>query len=130
MNTGFTLIEVVIAMGVLAIVVSVALKSNITAINMEYAARVTQTVRFEIDRILAETLIDQLETNAPNAGKADCDIQASLVKIEKNLDPLHECIVSEQNPIEAGSTEIIQWEIVPKRQPGLKTSVFTHPRQQ
>lgn len=128
MKAGFTLIEVLIALIILSIVVSVALESQITTIKIESAARVTESVCFEVDRILAEVCLGHTGTNISETTLPDCDIFMNYVQLEDppSSRPL---IVPGPRRADSASTDMIRWEIVPKNRTSLRTVVFTHPFQ-
>ncbi len=124
MNTGFTLIEVLVALLLLTIVVSVALESQITGIKIEQAARASQAVRFEVDRVVVETLCGRAATNMRDAMTQACDVHRSSVQVDKGLARLgRESLIGAG----AGPAELIKWEIVPRDRPSLRTVMFTHP---
>ncbi|MFC1461518.1 type II secretion system protein [Verrucomicrobiota bacterium] len=124
MNTGFTLIEVLVALLLLTIVLSVALESQVTAIKIERAARAVQAVRFEIDRVLVETLCGQAATNTRDAVTRACDVHQSSVQVDKGFTWVGQESLTRAG---AGSAELIKWEIVPKDRPSLRTVMFSHP---
>lgn len=123
MNNGFTLIEVLVALVLLTIVVSVALESQIITLRVEQAALAAEAVCFEIDRVLAETLCGQTATNTRDGVTFTCGVHRSLVQAEEKS------FWSRQGDLkEAGATsaELVRWEIVPRDRPSLQIVMFTH----
>jgi len=89
-NSGFTLIEVLVALVIVAITVSVVLEAQITSLKIEQKARALQFFRFETQRIFSaahrvknyEELTQLLETNSL------CRIKSEKVQIESGTNVL------------------------------------------
>ena len=89
-NRGFTLIEILIALVIVAITVSVVLEAQITSLKIEQKARSLQLFRFATQRIFSAThraknyeeLTQLLETNNL------CRIKSEKVKIESGTNVL------------------------------------------
>lgn len=105
---GFTLLEVLVALIVLATVVMVALQTQVTAIKMEQAARAAQAIRFEIGGILTQVLLGGLPTNGAGLAASACDVQMTAVQIGEGNEKV----------------EALQWEISPRVRPAMKTTLF------
>ena len=110
MKTGFTLIEVLISLLVLTITATVALESQLMAVRLEHIGRITSSVQFEIERIITETILGHAITNGTEAVTKDCEIRKSIIQVKEN----------------DISTDWIQWEIIPRARPCLKTVILTH----
>jgi prepilin-type N-terminal cleavage/methylation domain-containing protein len=88
--SGFTLIEILVALVVAAITISVALESQITSLKIEQKARALRLFRFETQRIFSAThrvkneeeLTRLLETNNL------CRIKSEKVQIESGTNEL------------------------------------------
>lgn len=87
---GFTLIEILVALVIVAITVSVVLEAQITSLKIEQKARALQLFRFEAQRIFSATrraknelqLIELLSTGGL------CRVKSEPVKIESGTNVL------------------------------------------
>lgn len=113
MNQGFTLIEALVALIVIALIAIAALETQVTTLKLEQAARDTQALRFAISQTLSESRIIPAEklitgfqsTNGP------IRIQVSALKL----------------PDKPATTQWLKWELCPVTRPTLKAEVFTQP---
>jgi|GEM_PF-1554672 len=111
---GFTLIEVLIALVIVAITVSVALESQITSLKIEQKARALQLFRFETERIFSAThraknyeeLTQLLETNSL------CRVKSEKVQIESGTNVLS-CIKHELNTEDLPSFSSVFYTRIP-----------------
>lgn len=114
MRGGFTLIETLAALLLLAIVVPVALETQILAIKMERKARAAEAVTREIDRVLMKSICGSIATNRPEHSRPACDINETVFHLPSGMDA---------NAV-AG---MISWEISPANDPSFKVILFTRP---
>lgn len=113
MKQGFTLIEALVALIVIALVATAALETQVTTLKLEQAARDTQTLRFAISQTLSESRLNPAETllaGLPSTNAA-IDIRVSALTF----------------PDQPAPTQWLKWELCPFTRPTLKAEVFTRP---
>lgn len=113
MNRGFTLIEALVALIVIALIATVALETQVTTLKIEQAARDTQALRFNVSQTLSATRI-----NPPDAFLAGLQFTNDLVSIRVSAMTLPEA--SKKN-------RWLKWELSPNSRPTLQAEVFTRP---
>ena len=102
MRNGFTLIETLVALLLLAIVVPAVLESQASAIKIERIVRASESVAREIERVLVESICGHAATNRSDETRFACRIESS-----------HE------------PSDMMRWEIVPDERPSFKIAAFT-----
>jgi len=92
-NSGFTLIEILIALVIVAITVSVVLEAQITSLKIEQKARALQLFRFETQRIFSAT--HRVKNEAQLAAEIEslstgmvCRVKSEPVRIESGTNVL------------------------------------------
>ncbi len=90
LSTGFTLIEILVALVIVAMTVSVVLESQIISLKIEQKARALQLFRFETQRIFSVTRRAETEAQLIQllASNAICRVKSEPVKIERGTNVL------------------------------------------
>lgn len=109
MNGGFTLLEALVALIVLAMVVGVVLETQLTTLNTEQAARATRQVRMEIDRVFTEVRLGTSPTNIVAAVTPDSEVTVEMTSLQESED----------------STDCTRWDIASKVRPSLSLTLIT-----
>ena len=115
MNQGFTLIEALVALIVIALIAIAALETQVTTLKLEQAARDTQALRFAIPQTLSESRLNPAETllTGSQSTNGPIRIQVSALTLPDKPSP----------------TQWLKWELCPVTRPTLKTEVFTRPNE-
>lgn len=113
MNLGFTLIEALVALIVIALIATVALETQVTTLKLEQAARDTQALRFAVSQTLSASHI-----YPPATLLAGRQFTNDLVLIRVSALTFPEGSVKNQ---------WLKWELSPSSRPTLLTEVFTRP---
>lgn len=113
LNTGFTLIEALVALIVIALVATVALETQVTTLKLEQAVRDTQALRFAVSQTLSASHIYPPETFL--AGR---QFTNDLMSIR---------VAALTFPEGSGKSRWLKWELCPNSRPTLQTEVFTRP---
>jgi len=115
MNKGFTLIEALVALIVIALIASAALEMQITTLKLEQAARDTQTLRFAIPQTLSESRLNSAKT--------------LLTGLQSTNGSIHIQVSALTLPDKPSPTQWLKWELSPVARPSLKAEVFTRPNE-
>jgi len=111
MNQGFTLIEALVALIVIALVAIAALETQVTTLKLEQAARDTQALRFAIPQTLSASRIIPKET-----------LLAGLQSTNGLISVRVSALTLADKP---ASAQWLKWELCPVTRPTLKAEVFT-----
>jgi prepilin-type N-terminal cleavage/methylation domain-containing protein len=89
-NSGFTLIEILVALVVVALTVSVVLESQLVSLKIEQKARALQVFRFETERIstLARRAGDEQELAQWLETNSLCRVKTEKVQLESGTNVL------------------------------------------
>ncbi len=111
MNTnGFTLIETLVALLLIAIVAPVALESSIVSVGLERKARAAVAMSLEIDRVSVESVCGGIATNGADRYQFSCDIDRP-----ESLAGGHGC----------SEHDYREWGLVCRDTPSLKSVIYT-----
>ena len=108
---GFTLIEALVALLVLVIVLTVVMQTQVTTLNMEQAARATQQVRLEAERIFTEVHLGNTRSNIVDTAPVECSVGVTILPGADGED----------------STDFLQWDISAQDRASLKLTLITRP---
>ena len=109
MNGGFTLLEAMVALVVLAIVVGVVLETQLTTLNMEQAARATFQARMENDRVFTEVRLGTSPENILAAVSPESAVTIALTSLSDTED----------------AADCLRWDIVSQVRPSLSLTLIT-----
>ena len=109
MNDGFTLLEAMVALVVLAVVVGVVLETQITTLNMEQAARATRMARSELDRVFTEVRLGVEPEDIVKAVPVDSEVSLAVSSLEDSED----------------CADCTRWDIASKIRPSLCFTMIT-----
>ena len=115
MNQGFTLIEALVALIVIALVATAALETQVTTLKLEQAARDTQDLRFAISQTLSENHINPAKTLLTGLQSTNGSIRIKVSALTL--------------PDKPAPTQWLKWELYPGSRPTLKAEVFTRPNE-
>ena len=111
MNQGFTLIEALVALIVIALIAIAALETQVTTLKLEQAVRDTQALRFAIPQTLSESRIIPTET--------------LLTGLRSTNGPIHIQVFALAPQDSPDKSQWLKWELCVVTRPTLKAEVFT-----
>ncbi len=122
-NTGFTLIETLAALIVLAIMAPVLIEARILATRTEQMTSAAENISLEIERAVVESVCGASATNQSEDACFSCSITRHAVDNEESA-----AIFSDVGVEKAGiAREIYRWELVSAERPSFKVNLFTRP---
>ena len=111
MSSGFTLIETLVALALIALVSAVALESQVVTLKMEQAARDTQALRLAAAMTLAAGRLHPENPFPAGTQSADNAILAEACAVKITNCP--------------GNGQWMQWNLRSRRRPELNARIFT-----
>ncbi len=108
MNSGFTLLEALVALIIVAAVVGVALETQLATLNTELAASATRQLRLEAERVFTEVRLGAAPTNIL-ATTPEPGITLTLAALTNSED----------------AADCARWEIVSQLRPSLSLTLIT-----
>ncbi|MDD5678164.1 MAG: prepilin-type N-terminal cleavage/methylation domain-containing protein [Kiritimatiellae bacterium] len=115
MNQGFTLIEVLVALIVIALIAGAALETQVTTLKLEQAARDTQALRYAIIQTWSAS------RTIPTA--------TLLAGLQSTNGPIYMQATALTLPDKPVPTQWLKWELCPVSRPTLKAEVYTRPNE-
>jgi prepilin-type N-terminal cleavage/methylation domain-containing protein len=125
MHEGFTLIETLAALLILAIILPAALESQISVTSAERTARAAEAVAREVDRVLVESICGGAATNGSEAWGFACRIEREPARDKRESGWSG---VAETGQAGAARGDMVRWEIVPEDRPSSRITVFARQR--
>lgn len=108
-NGGFTLLEAVVALAVLAVVVGAVLETQLATLNAEQAARASADIRREADRVFTEVRLGTAPEAILAATPQEAPVTLSMTPLADSED----------------AADCTRWEIVSKVRPSLSLTLIT-----
>lgn len=108
MNSGFTLLEALIALIIVGVVLSVVLETQLTTLRTEEALRATRRLRLEADRVFTEVRLGTAPTNIL-AGKPDPEVRLEATALTGSED----------------AADCTRWDISSQARPSLSLTLIT-----
>ena len=108
MNSGFTILEALVALIVVALVVGVVLETQLTTLNTEQAVRATRQIRLEAERVFTEVRLGAAPTNI-TAATPESEITLAQTALTDSED----------------TADCTLWEITSQARPSLSFTLIT-----
>ncbi len=125
-NTGFTLIETLAALVVLAIMAPVLIEARILATRTEQMTSAAENISLEIERAVVESVCGPSATNQPEDARFSCSISRHAVDDVESMTVFYDAGIEKAGM----ARKISRWELVSAGRPSFKVEIFTRPFQE